>query len=246
MSKGKIIYVKGNVCEPQRLDENEFVVIPHCCNNLGVMGAGVALSLRKKWPQVFEEYEDMGKVSPNGLKNRLGEVCFVHLRDENNIAVANMIGQDGTVNPDNPKPVKYWALLKAMQETLMFAGIASDGKPVVFHCPKFGSDLAGGKWELIEELIKETWCERGCDVVVYEFEPNPDKWGPLTEIDKLNQKEDVLKSDLQKLEDRRRYFANLDSFSPEEQEDRKKNNNETLGYMEAYTENKDDCFPDTK
>ena len=56
--------------------------------------------------------------------------------------------------------------------------LVKDNMVPVFHCCKFGSDLAGGKWELIEELIKETWVDRGFDVVVYEFEPDPDKWGP--------------------------------------------------------------------
>ena len=43
-----IKYVRGNVCEPQKQFNNEFTIIPHCCNTLGVMGAGVALALKKK------------------------------------------------------------------------------------------------------------------------------------------------------------------------------------------------------
>ena len=179
MDKGRIINVRGNVCEPQKQGENEFVVIPHCCNNLGLMGAGVALALIKKWPEIATNYMASMKEYPKGLKNWLGEVFFEHVREDESICVANMIGQDGTVNEDNPKPVKYWALLKAMQETLVMAGIAVPaGNQIVFHCCKFGSDLAGGKWELIEELIRETWVDRGFDVVIYEFECNPDKWGP--------------------------------------------------------------------
>ena len=76
MDKGKMIYVRGNVCEPQRQGENELVVIPHCCNNLGVMGAGVALALRKKGGKVYNVYKDLEGISPNGLKNLLGEVCY--------------------------------------------------------------------------------------------------------------------------------------------------------------------------
>jgi len=190
MNKGKIIYVKGNVCRPQRLNENELVVIPHCCNNLGRMGAGVALALKKEWPVIAHEYMDRAQTQDaDGLKNWLGEVIFEPVEYDPLTAVANMIGQDGLVGPENPKPVKYWALLQAMQTTLALAGVhVKPGQSIVFHCPKFGSDLAGGKWEVIEELIKETWCERGCDVVVYEFECNPDKWGPVDSIEMLKKK----------------------------------------------------------
>ena len=177
---GKITYVYGNVLEPQRLEEDEVVVIPHCCNNLGVMGAGVALGIKQKWPDMVQLYFETQRLAPNGLKNMLGEVFLGRSLDAPNILVANMIGQQGVRENEGDKPVKYWALLKAMQTTLSMVGIiAPAGKKIVFHCPKFGSDLAGGKWELIEELIRETWCERGLDVVVYEFELDSTKWGPV-------------------------------------------------------------------
>ena len=41
--------------------------------------------------------------------------------------------------------------------------------PVVIHTPKFGSELAGGCFDFILELIREIWLENGIDVVVYEF-----------------------------------------------------------------------------
>ena len=43
--------------------------------------------------------------------------------------------------------------------------------PVVIHTCKFGSDLAGGNWEFILELIREIWLENGIHVVVYEYVP---------------------------------------------------------------------------
>ena len=175
--------VYGNVLEPQKLyGDKELVVIPHCCNNLGLMGAGVALSIKKKYPELVESYFEASEISDGGLKNWLGDVFF-GLREDGKLLIANMIGQDGIRGKDNPKPVKYWALLRAMQETLAYAGgCVMRGEKVVFHCPKFGSDLAGGDWNIIEALIQETWVDRGFDVVVYEFEPDPAKWGPIDEV----------------------------------------------------------------
>lgn len=171
----KLINVKGDVLSPLKVHENQFIVIPHCCNNLGVMGAGVALTLKKKTPSGVQPYFDAIKESENGLKNRLGEVFCGMARED--IMIANMIGQDGCGFKDGRPPVKYWALLQAMQQTHTMAGIRADGRPVVYHCPKFGSDLAGGDFRLIQLLIEETWVDRGCDVVIYEYEPDRSKWG---------------------------------------------------------------------
>lgn len=180
MQNGTLRVVKGDVRNPQFLVSNELAIIPHCCNNLGAMGAGVALALRNKWPEVYNAYTKMAEASkialsrPNGFKDALGENCNVRVED--NIVVVNMIGQDGTVSIDNPKPVKYWALsscLKAVRtnlvDVLKYHRHYKDMKSVI-HCPKFGSDLAQGDWNFILELIREEWLEHGIDVVVYEFE----------------------------------------------------------------------------
>ena len=241
MSKGKITNVRGDATSPQTTAPNEVVIIPHCCNNKGGWGKGFVLALSKKWgepEQVYRRFCINNKGFPI-----LGKVCYSKINDH--LVIANMIGQDGTVSADNPKPVKYWALANCMAEVVGYIDMIKNqtNNPVVIHTPKFGSDLAGGNWEFILELIDEIWCRVGIDVVVYEFESDSNKWGPLTEIDILIQKEGVLKSDLQKLEDRRRYFVNIYCFSPEEQEQRKKDNNETIAFMETYgSSKKDDDF----
>jgi len=178
--KGTLREVKGDVRNPQISAENEVAIITHCCNNLGVMGAGVALALRKKWPEVFEIYDKLGHLSPNGWKNRLGEICYTApLKADNgqDVIVVNMIGQDGVANATNAKPVKYWALQKCMEEVrIVIAETVStamefgfDAVQPVIHTPKFGAALAGGNWNFILELIQEQWIDRGIDVVVYEF-----------------------------------------------------------------------------
>lgn len=176
MSIGMLKIVEGDVTNPVTTHEDEIAIIPHCCNNLGVMGAGVALALRKKWGVVFNAYTDMKKKVFGPDKYMLGgissvPVVFVPNTTIPKIVVVNMIGQDGTVSADNPKPVKYWALQKCMEKTReLVLRNNSKGKPVI-HCPKFGSDLAGGDWNFILEIIREQWLDYGIDVVVYEFVP---------------------------------------------------------------------------
>lgn len=178
--KGTLKVITGDVTDPQFTAPNEIAIIPHCCNNgggeygIGVMGAGVALALRKKWPAVFEVYQEMQYESPkNGLRNRLGEICYVAIGD--NIIVVNMIGQDGLKSVDNPKPVQYWALMKCMESvrtdilSTLHMFPEYEGKKAVIHTCEFGGLRAGGNFEFILELIKEQWIDHGIDVVIYKF-----------------------------------------------------------------------------
>lgn len=177
MSKGRLINVYGDATEPQKLSKNEIVIITHCCNDLGGWGKGFVLALSQKWSQpeaVYRNFCERNKMLPT-----LGKVCYAKI--DNHLVIANMIGQDGVVSVNNPKPIKYTALIKCMAEIDAYIEMITvqTADPIVIHCPKFGSDLAQGNWNFILELIEETWLENGINVVVYEFEPNKDKWGPI-------------------------------------------------------------------
>jgi hypothetical protein len=168
MNKGILKTVVGDVTNPQRDKENEIVIIVHCCNNLKIMGAGVALALKNKWGEVEFVYKNSDQ--------DLGNVSFAIVEVENGMIktiVANMIGQEGIGSNNNPKPVKYWALAKAMlcvKKYCQSMQASSPDSKIVIHAPKFGSDLAGGNWDFILELIREIWLENGIDVVIYEFQ----------------------------------------------------------------------------
>lgn len=167
MNKGILKIVEGDATDPQTTHEKEVVVIPHVCNNLGAWGAGFVLALSKKYKkpeEVYKAYCHNNKAFPI-----LGAVCYAKM--DNFLVVANMIAQDGLVSKDNPIPIKYKALATAMASVADFIDhIGSPDNPIVIHCPKFGSDLAGGDWNFILELIRELWLEAGIDVVVYEFQ----------------------------------------------------------------------------
>jgi hypothetical protein len=172
---GTLRNVEGDATTPQTTHAKEIALIPHCCNNgvngngIGVMGAGVALALRKKWPQVYTEYKIMENRDRGGLTNRLGDNSYAKIG--NHLVVVNMIAQNGIASESNSIPLKYEALISCMRNIVDYVRMIQKqtSNPVVIHCPKFGSDLAGGDWNFIMELIKEIWLENGIDVVVYEW-----------------------------------------------------------------------------
>ena len=95
MDNGTLKTIVGDVTNPQFLSENEIAIIPHVCNNggesgVGVMGAGVALALRKKWMGVYTSYKTMEVENViGGLTNRLGDCSYSRVED--NVIVVNMI-----------------------------------------------------------------------------------------------------------------------------------------------------------
>jgi hypothetical protein len=138
------------------------IVIPHCVNNLrpGVFGSGFAAAINKNLgPKPREMY--MGW-SLND-KYKLGSVGYVHLNlGVGNVVVAHMWAQHQTIR-ENSKPVRYAALVHAMEDVAYFCK-REDCK---IFCPWFCTGLAAGKKEFVRELIEEIWGE--LDVTVFDY-----------------------------------------------------------------------------
>lgn len=151
-----IEYVKGNVLEP--IGEGRKIII-HCCNNLFVMGAGVALGIKNKWPSVFAQYKVWGK----GGKAKLGDIQTVRVED--NIAVCNMLGQDGVGFKDGIPPIRYDAIDACLAKVCRIAQKYNAS----VHAPRFGCGLAGGSWDKIEPLIIKNLVDNKVKVYVYDL-----------------------------------------------------------------------------
>jgi len=135
----KINYINGDATAPV----GEGVkIIPHVCNNINRWGAGFVMALSRKWDEPQKQYHQMSQ--------HLGETRLVKVSED--IYVANMIGQSGTISPENPNPVDY----NAIRIALMSVNQSAIRLGASIHAPKFGSDLAGSDWNIIEKIIEET------------------------------------------------------------------------------------------
>ena len=155
-----INYVKGDATKPVG-DGIKFIA--HVCNDIGAWGAGFVLALSRRWKEPEEAYRAM-----TAEELELGNVRMVGVTDD--IAVANMIAQEGTGRaPDGTPPIRYYALALALKSLDNAAVLHSEytGREVSIHMPKIGSGLAGGNWDTIEMIIRE--CTT-VPVTVYEFE----------------------------------------------------------------------------
>lgn len=135
----KIRYEQGDLLAgPQR-------VKCHGANALGVMGAGVALQIKKKWPNVFEIYQLRHQTF--GLK--LGEIIPVYTTD--GFLILNCITQQNTGT--HQRQVDYDAvetIFRQINDKVL------DWEVSEVAMPRIGAGLAGGDWNIISEIIERT------------------------------------------------------------------------------------------
>jgi O-acetyl-ADP-ribose deacetylase (regulator of RNase III) len=122
----------------------EFDVIVHGCNCQCTMGAGIAKSIKSKFPEAYKA--DRG--TPKGDKSKLGRFSWAKIkRGAVEFVVVNAYTQFHW--RDAPVLVDYEAIrqvMKAVKAQFHTRSIAY---------PKIGAGLAGGSWEIIEQIIDE-------------------------------------------------------------------------------------------
>ena len=163
----KIYYLAGDVTKPIG---DGCKVIVHCCNDIGVMGAGVALAIANKWPNAKKAYSTLHKSA--GLC--LGQVQLVKV--DYNIVICNLIGQRGvgpqTIDGTTLPPIRYEAIYEGLLR--LRARISAADIPISIHAPRFGCGLAGGIWDgssthCILSCIKDVFEDTNIDIYVYDF-----------------------------------------------------------------------------
>lgn len=122
-------------------------IIVHGCNCQGVMGAGIALEVKNRFPGAFYEYDRVHR--SRGLK--LGEICFAEVAPNKFIINANT--QEGYSRVG--RQVSYDAIADSFTEVVRFAkGIETHrGAKLDIIFPMIGAGLGGGDWNVISAII---------------------------------------------------------------------------------------------
>lgn len=133
-----IQYKKGNLLDVQS------GIIVHGCNAQGVMGSGVALAVKQKYPGAYQKYKDM---CYGGIP--LGSVVPYHANDE--LLIANAITQE-KFGTNSKRYVSYDAIDTAFRHLWYYA--PTEIEETTIHFPKIGAGLGGGDWEVINKIIE--------------------------------------------------------------------------------------------
>jgi hypothetical protein len=123
-------------------------------------GRGFAFNLRKRFPRAWDEFEDLVGVGHRTLE--LGSYYRGHLNDD--ILLFHMVAQHGFGKGPLPK-IRYSALETCLRALAAWA--SEVGASV--HLPRIGTGEAGGRWELIRELIDTELVAPGISVTVYQL-----------------------------------------------------------------------------
>ena len=159
---GMLRYVEGDATIPRGGGHRTII---HCCNDVGVWGAGFVMALSKRWKKPEQEYRVWYRSQGEGRnKFKLGEIQLVDIQSD--LAVINMIGQTGISSDeiDNP-PIRYDAIKSCLEKVAKIAKDTNSG----IHAPRFGAGLAGGDWVKIESLIKECLINKSINVTIYDL-----------------------------------------------------------------------------
>lgn len=143
-------YREGNLLRAFRYVD----AIAHVTNCQGVMGSGVALQIKEKFPEAYEAYRKHYEDSKRHNATLLGDISFANTRsfltDE---YVFNLNAQDfyGTDKRHLNYEAFYRCLIK-MKAVCIQNKICHIGVPF-----KMGADRAGGDWNIITAMIESVF-----------------------------------------------------------------------------------------
>ena len=141
-----IITKRGNLLDAKG-------IIVHGCNAQGVMGSGVALAIKNKWPDVYQQYKDHFDTKSSWAA--LGQIIPVVVAPDTyvlNAITQKNYGRDGT------RYVSYDAVTACFEKVRGWAEHfkQTENRSVPVNFPLLGAGLGGGDWEIISTIIDRT------------------------------------------------------------------------------------------
>jgi len=132
-------------------------IIGHQVNCMGVMGAGLALSIRKAYPQAYDDYKEAHSKS----RLFLGNIIVSEISTEPPFFIMHMCGQH--LYGREGQYTNYKALEICLKKIHKFRDVhyGAFGKygtfggmlPIYFPY-RIGCGLAGGNWKTVLEIIE--------------------------------------------------------------------------------------------
>lgn len=149
-------------------------IICHQVNCLGVMGAGLALQVKTKYPSVFKVYEGCCHSFQDTPEKLMGQAVFVDAEEMPGRFIANLFAQKGIRQGPSDTEVytDYNALRSAMKQVEEIAkayNVTSVAVPYMMGC-----GLAGGSWDEVKKILKEIFETSPVDLEIWRLMPTPE------------------------------------------------------------------------
>lgn len=138
--------------------DTEAKMIGHGVNACGVMGGGIALQFRERYPAMHEAYVNICKAATNPLESLPGKVMFW---EESDFCVANLFTQD------KPGPnARYSWTISALKDAFE---VAEEYKFSSIAIPRIGCGIGGLDWAQMYYYLLEAFGEHEIDLEVWTY-----------------------------------------------------------------------------
>jgi len=129
-------------------------LIVHGCNAQGVMGSGVAKSIKEKYPAAFQTYADFCRHRRSLGEPVLGEIAPQRVGSNSllkgpELWVVNAITQENFGKDQTKQYVSY----KAVHSSFFQVAVLADNLKLDVHYPLIGAGLGNGSWAVISDII---------------------------------------------------------------------------------------------
>lgn len=151
-------YLVGDASEP--LGAQPKVLLQVVNDQATLWGGGFAKHCGKKWPRAQANFREWAMGRGN-LK--LGNTHAFAVRED--LTVISLVAQRGFGKPSSGPRLRYGALFSALEQV---GELAMENRSTV-HMPRIGTGEAGGSWNIIEGIIRETLVSRGIGVTIYDL-----------------------------------------------------------------------------
>lgn len=135
-------------------------IICHQVNENGVMGAGLALQIAKKYPQVKKEYKEFCNQFKDILYGQY-QVCKV----ESHKYIANCFTQKNFVTDLEDIRLVFSGLLETCKLNNLTIAIPY----------KYGCGIAHGDWNKVTDILDKLSNEFNVDISIYRLEESKDE-----------------------------------------------------------------------
>ena len=117
-------------------------IIVHQVNDRGYMGAGLALQIKNKYPNVYSSYRK------HANEQALGKIQLIKINEHQ--MICNMFSQRGISRTH--KTTDYELMKECLKK---LAKLEQDTHITIAIPYKIGCGLAGGDWNIVLKLIQE-------------------------------------------------------------------------------------------
>ena len=159
-------FINGDILS-KNITGHELIICQQV-NCKGVMGAGLAKQIRGQFPLLYEKYKRKCQTAKN-TNELLGEVQFYFAYGDQpgkNFVIANIFGQDGYGR--DKCYTDYNAVRKGLKEVRKVATPLPARTLTTVRIPYgMGCGLAGGRWEMVCQIINEELVAYGIPVEIW-------------------------------------------------------------------------------